>query len=533
MSEVSGAGLLPFPAHIDALRPTDPRELGDFRILGRLGSGGMGIAFLAERDGAWCVVKMFRSELSEDRGFAARMARELEAMKMATGPYTADVIDQHLDGYPAWFAMDFIPGSTLARRVEEGGPLSGSDLADFASQLRVAIESMHEAGLVHRDLKPSNIILSPAGPRLIDFGIADVSDGTQLTSTGHVLGTIGWLAPEQVSGDPVTPATDLHAWALCVLFAATGEVPFGSGTVPVTMRRVLDEIPEIPDSVTQPLRNQVSRCLAKDPTRRELDDLLPTEPPTEPTIPLARVPVPPRRGPGRGWVLVLVLVMVTWWWNSLRCLAGSRRSRVAAVLVGCLVLVGGGAVAWSQLGNGAAPASTQDDGGVAQAPSESTPPSAEPGASAPPTTAPVSVDTVEPPAAPKGLKVVAEDSSAKLVWKPVAGATEYVVYQRRGTQGFKEVLRVPASQLNGKGNVQARVADLVNGREYQFSVAALVDELPGARSKGVAVTPVAAPVAPPESSGSAPPASQDPAPQPDPGPTLVLEDPNELVLQSN
>jgi serine/threonine protein kinase len=275
---------------LEPLRALDPKSLGGWRMLGRLGTGGMGVAFLAERDGLWAVVKMIRSDLSDDRSHRARISRELDAMRLAEGPHTASLYESDLDGDPAWFAMEFIPGLTLTRRIDEVGRFSGEDLQAFSIKLAEVLEAVHSVGIVHRDLKPSNVMLSPDGPKLIDFGIADLTEGTQLTRTGAVLGSTGWLAPEQVTGDAVSSATDVHAWGLCVLYAATGEPPFGGDSASASLYRVLEFTPDVPDSVGSPLRGLVRDALSKDPTRRpKLDRICsvlapPPPPPTpEPT----------------------------------------------------------------------------------------------------------------------------------------------------------------------------------------------------------------------------------------------------------
>lgn len=256
------------PVPMEPLRERDPRELGGFRMLGRLGYGGMGVAYLAEQDGTWAVVKVVRSDLSDSSTFRARLVRELEAMRRATGPHTAAVLASDLDADPAWFAMEYIPGANLGRDIPERGPLSGSDLDAFAHGLADALAHVHAVGVIHRDLKPSNVMMSPTGPRLIDFGIAGMEEGTHLTRTGSIVGSTGWLAPEQVTGDPVSFATDVHAWALCVLFAATGNPPFGADTSTAAMYRVLETTPDIPASIGQPLRDLLTGAVAKDPAYR-------------------------------------------------------------------------------------------------------------------------------------------------------------------------------------------------------------------------------------------------------------------------
>lgn len=256
------------PTPLQPLRALDPKQLGDWTILGRLGTGGMGVAFLAERDEQWAVVKMVRSDIAEDRHHRARIERELEAMRLAESEHTAALFEQALDDDPAWFAMEFIPGVTLTREITDHGAMNRTELSAFARDLMIVLESVHAAGIVHRDLKPSNIMLSPTGPRLIDFGIADISEGTQLTRTGAVIGSTGWLAPEQVTGDPVTPATDIHAWALCVLYAATGESPFGGASASHSLYQVLEATPTVPASVPEPLNALLVSALSKDPVKR-------------------------------------------------------------------------------------------------------------------------------------------------------------------------------------------------------------------------------------------------------------------------
>lgn len=252
----------------EPLRDRDPRKVGGFRLLGRLGYGGMGVAYLAERSGNRAVVKIVRSDLADSSTFRARLLRELEAMRRAAGPHTAALLDSDLDADPPWFAMEFIPGANLGRYVPDGGPLAGGSLEAFALALAQALAHVHAVGVIHRDLKPSNVMMSPTGPRLIDFGIAGMEEGTHLTHTGSIVGSTGWLAPEQVTGDPVTPATDVHAWALCVLYAATGRPPFGADTSTAAMYRVLETTPDIPDWIGQPLGDLITGAVAKDPAYR-------------------------------------------------------------------------------------------------------------------------------------------------------------------------------------------------------------------------------------------------------------------------
>ena len=257
---------------LEPLRSRDPRDVGEFRLLGRLGGGGMGIAFLAEGQEQWAVVKIIRSELADSTDFQARLRRELEAMSRAAGPRTARVLAEGVEEDPSWFAMEFIPGVTLARQVSDSGPIDRGKLYAFARELAEVLADVHQAGVIHRDLKPANIMMSPTGPRLIDFGIAALQGGTQLTATGSVMGTSGWLAPEQITGDAVSTATDVHAWALCILFAATGRQPIEADSSGAAMYRILETTPEIPAYVEDPLRVLLESALAKDPLRRPTVD---------------------------------------------------------------------------------------------------------------------------------------------------------------------------------------------------------------------------------------------------------------------
>ncbi|MCX6421749.1 MAG: serine/threonine-protein kinase [Actinobacteria bacterium] len=267
-----GAALPPVP--LEPLRDSDPMDLGDFRLLGRLGAGGMGVAFLAQRGREWAVVKVVRADVAEQLGFEPRFRRELEAMRRVEGAGGVRVLASSIDAHPPWFAMEFIDGMTLSRHVAQYGPLSSRRVAEFALALALVIQGMHDAGVVHRDLKPANIMMSSVGPRIIDFGIVAITDSTQVTSTGVVVGSMGWLSPEQVRGSEVTTATDIHAWALCTLFAATGRVPFNTDGGAATIYEVLEKTPAIPRGLGEPLTGLLVAALAKEPQLRpKLEDL--------------------------------------------------------------------------------------------------------------------------------------------------------------------------------------------------------------------------------------------------------------------
>jgi hypothetical protein len=298
------------PVPLEPLAGDDPDRVGDFRLLGRLGSGGMGVAYLAAGPTQnWVVVKTVWKHLAADRSFRARLSRELDAMGRASGPHTASLLDSDVLADPPWFAMEFIPGMTLTRRVDDSGALVMAEVVTLAAAMVDVLVSVHGAGIVHRDLKPSNIMMSPTGPKLIDFGIAEMSEGTQLTKTGMVLGSAGWLAPEQVRGDQVTSATDIHAWALCVLYAATGAPPFGADNSTATIYKVLEAVPVIPQEIPSPLRELLSAAVAKEPSHRPTLERLSSElnPVQFPVTPAPTTPVLDTGRPaGRRWWPVAV-----------------------------------------------------------------------------------------------------------------------------------------------------------------------------------------------------------------------------------
>jgi WD40 repeat protein len=252
-------GLLPLPL---------PSRVGRYRIDRRLGSGGMGVVYLGRDDdsGAIAAVKLIRTEHTADPQLRARLRREVAAARRVPRFCTAPVLDADLDADQPWVATEYIDGPTLDAALLERGRLHGTLLETFAVGVAVALQAIHQHGVVHRDLKPSNILLSAYGPRVIDFGIAQL-EGVQsrLTRTGAVVGTPAYMAPEQLRGQPVTAAVDVFAWASLVTYAATGHPPFGVGDVP--LRSILYEPPELGD-LAGPLRELVTAAFAKDPAAR-------------------------------------------------------------------------------------------------------------------------------------------------------------------------------------------------------------------------------------------------------------------------
>ncbi|WP_189783344.1 serine/threonine-protein kinase [Streptomyces capitiformicae] len=255
---------------MDELRPGDPQIVGEYRLLGRLGSGGMGRVYLGRSaQGRTVAVKLVHGELAVDPEFRQRFRREVEAARRVVGEWTAAVVAADTEAAVPWVATAYVPALTLHEAVERHGFLPEESVWALAFGLARALETIHGCGLVHRDLKPSNVLLGLDGPRVIDFGIARAADGEGLTRTGMVVGTPGFLSPEQVNGVPVTGASDVFCLGAVLTFAATGRSPFagaGQGAA-AGMVAVVSE-PPVLDGITGPLRDLVERCLAKDPAGR-------------------------------------------------------------------------------------------------------------------------------------------------------------------------------------------------------------------------------------------------------------------------
>ncbi|GLW65452.1 hypothetical protein Arub01_36960 [Actinomadura rubrobrunea] len=257
----------------DSLQPDDPRELGPYRLLARLGRGGMGTVYLGEHSaesgsGRRVAVKVINRELASEAAFRERFRREVTAARQVRRFCTAPVLDAELDRDPLYVVTEYIEGPSLERAVAERGPLPGSDLEGLAVGVATALAAIHGAGIVHRDLKPANVLLSPTGPRVIDFGIAralDAADGP--TRTGQFVGTPNYLAPELLRGEPVTPASDVFSWGCVVAFAGTGRPPFAGSTVPEIFYKVAHEAPQL-DGLDPSLRELVAAALDKDPNNR-------------------------------------------------------------------------------------------------------------------------------------------------------------------------------------------------------------------------------------------------------------------------
>lgn len=270
---------------MDKLGSDDPHRIGAYRLLGRLGEGGMGQVFLARSDrGRTVALKLVRRELAEQPAFRARFRQEVRAAHRVGGAWTAPVLDSDTEAPVPWVATGYVAGPSLQRIVsgrpgapvtDSGayGPLPLRSVRFLGSGLAHALQHIHGAGLIHRDLKPSNVLMTIDGPRVIDFGIAraleSVPEG-DLTRTGDLVGSPGFMAPEQVRGERVTTACDVFCLGSVLAYAASGRMPFGaaeSGGVHALMFRIAQEEPDL-TGVPEDLAGVVRDCLAKDPAAR-------------------------------------------------------------------------------------------------------------------------------------------------------------------------------------------------------------------------------------------------------------------------
>ncbi len=250
-----------------SLRDSDPVRIGQYRLTARLGSGGMGVVYLGVApDGGLVAVKVLRPELADDPEFRRRFGREVTVLMRVRGVCTVRVIEADTDSPQPFMVTEYADGPSLAEYIGTYGPLSAEMLYGLATGLAEALTVIHAAGIVHRDLKPSNVILTQSGPKVIDFGIAQTLDTTSVTRTGMMVGSAGFMAPEQVTGRP-GPAADIFVWGVTVGYAAAGRSPFGTGDTNAVLYRVLYADPDIA-AVPEPLKPLVQAALAKEPQSR-------------------------------------------------------------------------------------------------------------------------------------------------------------------------------------------------------------------------------------------------------------------------
>jgi phosphate ABC transporter phosphate-binding protein len=316
------------------LQANDPTEIGDYRVHGVLGDGGMGRVYLCRRPGddTPVAVKVVRPEYAGDLAFRRRFEQEVATARLVRGQYTVPVLDADPRAEHPWLATAYVSGTSLQHAVQRDGPQRQAAVLFLVAEVAEALRSIHAAGVVHRDLKPSNVLLSPEGPKVIDFGIARAVDVTSVTATGVLVGTPAFMAPEYIRGEPVTPAADVFSLGVLANFAATGRMAFGGGGDMAVPYRILEQQPDL-TGCPEPLRGIVTRCLDKDPRRRPAPDevirlcaaALPAawSVPDSTAVVHAAGPARPRARTGRnvvaagGIVLVVALVSALLLWDPL------------------------------------------------------------------------------------------------------------------------------------------------------------------------------------------------------------------------
>ncbi|MFE6778924.1 protein kinase [Streptomyces sp. NPDC057702] len=302
------------------LEAGDPPSIGAYALRGRLGSGGMGEVFLGRTaTGRDAAVKVARAEWADDAEFRRRFAREVDAARRVDARFTAAVLDADPHAPRPWLATEYIAGVSITTAVADRGPLPEDALRALLAGIARALEAIHAVGLTHRDLKPSNVLLAGDGPRVIDFGIARSMEHTQITQTGQIAGSPGYMAPEQLRGETVGAHTDVYALGATLVYAATGRGPYGEGDLFALVYRTVEQDPDL-TGVPAALRPTLARCLAKEPSQRptvarlraefEIPDLVrerrwlpsglatpPAPDPKPPPAPLAPSTAPPGSAP--------------------------------------------------------------------------------------------------------------------------------------------------------------------------------------------------------------------------------------------
>jgi hypothetical protein len=270
VEDVQGAAPRPGPPPPpgEPLAGHEPRQIGPYTLISRLGAGGMGTVYLARGQGGRLVaVKVIRPDLAADEEFRRRFRQEVSAARRVAPFCTAEVLDADPDASAPYLVTEFIDGLRLDQAIARGGPLTSSTLTGLAVGVATALTAIHRAGLVHRDLKPSNVLLSLSGPRVIDFGIAQAVDGTKAKPTSWGFGSAGWMAPEQINGHPIGPAADVFTWGILIAYAGSGLHPFGEGQDIDLAYRTVQTEPNLV-GLSSPLRELVVAALVKDPDAR-------------------------------------------------------------------------------------------------------------------------------------------------------------------------------------------------------------------------------------------------------------------------
>lgn len=253
-----------------ALLKSDPESIGPFKLVARLGAGGMGIVYLATRGSQSVALKVLNSASMESPQAKTRFRKEVETLSQIRSDYVAKVVDSDVDDDFSWLAVEFVNGPDLKALVEDRGPLPEQEWLTLASGLLSGIEAIHSQGLIHRDIKPGNILIAESGPKIIDFGIAQDLDATSLTMTGSVAGSPAWLSPEQIDGTKLTQATDLFSAGSVLHFAASGISPWGNHTTSTTSVMFNSILTKDPDTsmLPEPQKALVDALLEKNPRDR-------------------------------------------------------------------------------------------------------------------------------------------------------------------------------------------------------------------------------------------------------------------------
>ncbi|MGH3389281.1 MAG: serine/threonine-protein kinase, partial [Actinomadura sp.] len=268
MHEQEGRATL--PSRAVPLDPAEPTAIGRYRLIGKLGEGGMGAVYLGrDEENRPVAVKVIRPELAKDPTYRARFRDEVSNAQRVASFCTAQVIGHGLEDGRPYLVTEYVDGEPLETYIESRGALPSGTLHGVAVGVAAALTAIHSTGLIHRDLKPSNVLLSVSGPRVIDFGIARATDAspTQHTQDGIVIGSPGWMAPEQVLRGEIGTAVDIFAWGTLVALAGTGRHPYGTGSVIAMAARAGDGGPDL-DGLAEPLHGLVARALNPDPGRR-------------------------------------------------------------------------------------------------------------------------------------------------------------------------------------------------------------------------------------------------------------------------